>query len=151
MGTGGIRVRMEYFDCDFTRFASISRNVQFLTPQIAEELTEALRLYRGGYLEMNEFQWTLQRTIRFKTLYVKLVQRVMEFYRKQGKEGDAQNLLWESVSKVPSSDNLTCLLLASLLKTGNSVQAQKLFETYQKKCIEEFDCEPADRIIRLFR
>ena len=147
---GRYRICIEFLDCDFMKFKDFSRNINEIRKDNLESLFSILSIYKGSYLKANDYRWALQQSIRFETLFVKLVQKTVELLQEKGIDGAIQTLLWESLAKVPESETLTYLLIKSLLKNGDKKQAHSLYETYRTRCIELYDCEPANRFTTLF-
>ncbi len=147
---GRYRFCIEQVDCDFIEFESFSTRKEETAGEHLDHLVSAISLYKGEYLATNEYQWSRQRAIRFETIYIRMVKKAVQLMQDRVSEIELQNLLWEALTHVKADEELTYVLLVSLIRTGNLEQAQKLFEDYSVTCRDLFDHTPDQRFHDLF-
>ncbi|MFP4661303.1 MAG: BTAD domain-containing putative transcriptional regulator [Halanaerobiales bacterium] len=114
---------------------------------------KAIEIYKDEFLSDDIYEdWTMEVRQHFKDLFVEMIIRtaevLVEWYNKHG---EAICLCKKALKHEPYQQELYEILISSLLKTGKSVEAIKIYLKYKKLMKEEFGLDFTDDCYYLFK
>jgi two-component SAPR family response regulator len=133
---------MAGIECDVVNFLLKADNLKDISAETVDEYENSIALFTGNYLEQNDYDWAYQRRIDIRQQYVQRVLVLAEFYRKNGLENKAQNVLIKSLKIAPVDKDINLQLLKVLKTRNDEVSIQRYYQLYKDRLNTEFGLEP---------
>lgn len=111
-----------------------------------EELAEMEALYRGDYLEGEDFPWADLERQNLAGTYLRVLQRLAVLNMGKKDYQTAERLLIKAYEKDPYEETSTELLLRLYSETGEKNKAAVHFRTYAKILMEELRIKPNKKL-----
>lgn len=100
------------------------------TPAAYEAAVKCWSLYRGHYLEQEDYGWARPRAERLLQTYVELASRLVRRELEEGKTGMALRRARRSCELAPYSEQLALSELECLLASGDAAGLKRKYETF---------------------
>lgn len=149
--SNGYRLEMQnvWFDVDlFERIVAEDIQINVDTLRHYEAIAA---LYRGDYLEQEEFEWAREKQEKLKNNYLLLMKRLAEFYRSENRLQEAERCLLKALEKNPYLDDVNEMLLTVYAAMGNRHAMVRHYEGFTQLLHEELGIEPMGSTLRLYQ
>ncbi|MEK0315323.1 response regulator [Cohnella sp. 56] len=114
------------------------------TPAAYESALKCWTLYRGHYLEQEDFGWAQPRAERLLQAYVELAERLVRHELKEGKAGMALRRARRSCELAPFSEQMAASELHCLLASGDTAGMKRKYETFYAYIERELGEAPSE-------
>lgn len=136
---------------DASEFKTITDAEIAVSETSIERYKKALSLYKGNYLEENEYFWSQSKAVEYSTRYRSLVSEFAKYYVTKTDYTNAEKILLEALTKSPLDDELNEMLLKLYFVRKDKAS----FITHYKKIKELYQSElgimPNTSMQELFR
>jgi len=116
-----------------------------------DNLTKAIKIYRGKFLEDFYEDWVFEMRDIFASLYRRAVLMLGDIYLKKSRIDSAIELVVKLILMDPLDEEAHRFLISCYIQSGEKAKAIRQF----KKCAEifkrELDCEPSEKTKELYR
>ncbi|NHN31773.1 response regulator [Paenibacillus agricola] len=102
----------------------------------------ALKLYKGHYLEENDYQWAKPKRDHLLRLYIDASLRTAEYELNTGRERQAVDRLKEALEKDPYSEELVRLLMVGFTKLGDYKTLHSHYAAFVQLLATELEVVP---------
>jgi len=137
------------FWCDANEMAAQGRKA--LAAGDAVGLLQAVRLYRGPFLEGNFDDWALLRRQAHEELFCQLALKGAELFHEEGRYPECLECA-EAVLKVaPQRQDALAVAMRAWLKQGRPEMVIERFRHFEKVAAKEYGIEPAIELFELFQ
>ncbi|SHO48320.1 response regulator [Anaerocolumna xylanovorans] len=96
---------------DSAEFETITNTKIILSAASIERYKKVLSLYKGNYLDENEYRWSQSKVEEYSRRYCSLVFDFVKYYETGMDYANAEKILQEALTKVPLDDDLNGMLL----------------------------------------
>ena len=122
-----------YIDTD--EFEAITNTEITLSASSIERYEKALSLYKGNYLEENEYLWSQSKAEEYSVRYRSLVSEFAKYYTSKTDYTNAEKILQKALTKAPLDDDLNEMLLKMFFtkkdKASLVMHYNKIVELYE--------------------
>ena len=136
---------------DVSEFETITNSEIAFSAASIEKYKKALSLYKGNYLEENEYFWSQNKSEEYLRRYLILVSEFVKYYTTRTDYANAEKILLEALTKSPLDDELNEMLLKLYFvrkdKASFITHYKKIKELYQS----ELGITPNTTMQELFR
>lgn len=136
---------------DVSEFETITNSEIAFSAASIEKYKKALGLYKGNYLEENEYFWSQNKSEEYLRRYLILVSEFVKYYTARTDYANAERILLEALTKSPLDDELNEMLLKLYFvrkdKASFIAHYKKIKELYQS----ELGIMPNTSMQELFR
>jgi LuxR family transcriptional regulator, maltose regulon positive regulatory protein len=146
---GYYRIRLEGFDSHLLSFEQALSTSSTLQEGAEEVWEKASKLYTGGYLADNHYDWSEQRQTLLENGYVELVMRINGYYKEAGRHSDRIRLLKKALRQVSWNEAVHMELISSFLANRDRLGAMKQYDALKRMLRREYNVEPGDEIKKL--
>lgn len=122
---------------DASEFKTITDAEIAVSETSIERYKKALSLYKGNYLEENEYFWSQSKAVEYSTRYRSLVSEFAKYYVTKTDYTNAEKILLEALTKSPLDDELNEMLLKLYFVRKDKAS----FITHYKKIKELYQSE----------
>ncbi|HHV11711.1 MAG TPA: response regulator [Clostridiales bacterium] len=132
---GSYKMELPDVYIDVVEFEAITDAEITLPAASVESYKKALSLYKGNYLEENEYHWSQSKAEEYSKRYCNLVSEFAKYYATRTDYANAEKILREALRKAPLDDNLNEMLLKLFLmkrdKASLVMNYKKIKELYE--------------------
>jgi LuxR family maltose regulon positive regulatory protein len=114
-------------------------------------LEEAVRLYRGPFMNGITSDWVLSRQRRLENLYLNALMQLARLKSEAGAHAAAVALLERVIETDPYLDEVYCQLMEEYAALHDDVSAARIYRQYTETVGTEMDCLPPERMQDLHR
>ena len=136
---------------DASEFETITNSEIAFSAASIEKYKKALSLYKGNYLEENEYFWSQNKSEEYLRRYLILASEFVKYYTARTDYANAEKILLEALTKAPLDDELNEMLLKLYFVRKDKAS----FITHYKKIKELYQSElgimPNTSMQELFR
>jgi two-component system, LytTR family, response regulator len=115
-----------------------------------ENCLKALELYKGRYLEQNEYLWSEGKAEEYARMYNRMVLQLEKHYEEEGDDRSAGEVLQRALVAAPLNDDLNETLLRLYLKNGDRGAATMHYNKMTERYLTELGIEPSEELRRLY-
>lgn len=133
-------------DYDIKRFDGLGKSRDAGSFEILKEM-EAL--YRGEYLEGEDYPWCCFERERLEKAYLRCLTELAKRYMAEGQYAEAEDELIKAYLKNPYEEAVTELLLKLYAATKEKSKAVRHFHAYSKLIREELGIKPDEKLAAL--
>ena len=148
---GSYKMELPDIYIDAAEFEALTDAEIVFSAASTERYKKALSLYKGNYLEENEYFWSQSKAEEYSRRYLILVSEFAKYYTSRADYANAEIILLEALSKVPLDDELNEMLLKLYFvkkdKASLITRYKKIKELYQS----ELGITPNKSMQELFR
>jgi two-component SAPR family response regulator len=139
-----------YFDVEeFQQNIDSCRNVKDAKAAM-QNLTRAVEIYRGDYMEEECFEWAAGECERLRRLYLDAVKRLCGYRFELGDYPTAELFLQRWLIKEPLDEEAHCRMMEVYARQRKHQHLVRQYETYQHMLLEELGAEPGKPVKLLF-
>lgn len=135
--------------CDVNELAAQGKRA--LAAGDAVGLLQALRLYRGPFLEGNFDDWALLRREAHEQLYCQFALKAAELFYGEGKYAECLECAEGILRVAPQRQDALALAMRAWLKEGRYEMAIDRFRQFEKVASREYGIEPGIELFELFQ
>ncbi len=139
---------------DTVEFEAITNAGISLSAASIERYKKALSLYKGNYLEENEYLWSQGKAEEYSERYRILVSEFVKYYATKTDYANAEKILQKALTKAPFDDNLNEMLLKLFFmkkdKASLAIHYNKIKELYEVELGIEPNATMQDLFNRIF-
>lgn len=128
--------------CDYVDFMAFAGQNAALSEKNAEEAARALALYRGPYLEKENYEWAAECAREAETEYERIALGLAGCHSAAGRAADAENVLFTLLTRMPLSDEGHRGLLDLYMRTSNREAYLSRYEEYARMLKKELRLKP---------
>ena len=139
---GAYSLDMKQVVCDAIEFENTIKSADGISGQNICKYEEAIKLYKGNYLEQNEYEWCIQKRQLFTEKYSRLVLAVAEYYAGRNTQQHATEILMAALVYDPLNKQLNYQLLKILSGEKDRVSLIKHYNHYRGRLSAEYGEEP---------
>jgi LuxR family transcriptional regulator, maltose regulon positive regulatory protein len=143
------------FSLDSTEFEKLigaARQGRPLREADVAALEQAVRLYRGDYLEdLNDYLWVVPRQFQLRQLYLNTLLAMAEYYYTNKLYPRAEQYLLKAKSVDPLSENAHCLLLKVLAATRRRSALHAMHGQFKQLFLDEVGVLPSPGTENIYR
>ena len=137
------------FSCDYYSFMECSLSNEIRSKESLEYYEEIARLYKGHYLDANEYNWAARTRLNLKEKYILLVLSISDYYRENGQNIKAVEYLKKGFKTDPLNSRITYQLMELLLMEGFYSLAVGYYNTHRAEFMKMFSREPEEKLNQL--
>ncbi|EMS73919.1 response regulator [Ruminiclostridium cellobioparum] len=135
---------------DMVEFDSLAASVASVEEGTIEKYEKALLLYKGGYLEDNDYLWALSKREEYFIKYLKLATSIVVYYMQRNEYIAAEKILHEILEKSPLNEVAHEMLLKCYFIKKDQVSFITHYLALQKLFKDELGIEPSKSIQALY-
>lgn len=148
---GSYKMELPNVYIDTAEFEELTDAEIVFSASSIEKYRKALSLYKGNYLEDNEYIWSQNKAEEYLSKYLILVSEFVKYYTTKADYANAERVLQEALAKAPLDDKLNEMLLKLYFvkkdKASFITHYNKIKELYQS----ELGITPNKAMQELFR
>ncbi|EEG78005.1 BTAD domain-containing putative transcriptional regulator [Dethiobacter alkaliphilus] len=149
--SGQYRLDEEMFSCDIHRFESLAQAAGKAVAEVdAQDLEEAVALYRGEYLEGIDYDWVAAERERLNQLYLQVLDRLAHYYAAEGQYSRAASCLRAILRANPLLEEAHALLMQVYAGMGDRMAVLQQYETLTEVLEEELGVDPSPKTRELY-
>lgn len=145
------KVNLDSAYCDYLEFKSFIGSEKKITDNTIVRWERIIRLYKGEYLEGNEFSWAERNKLLLKEKYIHLVLKAADYYKDLQQYNKAIELLRTGLRHEPLHEALNTELIKNYMLMGNGYSAVKQYNLYKKRLRKELGIEPNVKIKKIIK
>ncbi|UYN92124.1 MAG: tetratricopeptide repeat protein [Anaerolineales bacterium] len=131
---------------EFENYMRMATTTSLPEAEQAELLRQAVRLYRGPYLEDVFMEWADDRREELRGLYLGALELLGNIEVKAGRHREAREIYERIVASDPYRDEAHLALMKSMADSGASSAAILHYKEYQKLLRRELNAEPIEAL-----
>lgn len=136
-----------WFDVnEFEHLLNQTENSPNLDTDFLPTLEQAVKLYRGPFLNEVYSDWAEIKRRVLEDKYLKAISFLARLYSERGQHAKAATLLEKFISIDPYHDEVYCQLMEQYLAMNNEVLASRIYRRYIETVAREMDCPPSARL-----
>lgn len=136
--------------CDYVDFVNFIANNLTIEASNILEAERLIGLYKGPYLEEDDYIWGLETREWLENQFEKLLFKVAAFYDSAGKMRKAEAALLRLLELNPLSEDGNQALLEMYLGYKKIEKYIRHYENYAKELKQELNISPADKYVRYY-
>ncbi len=137
--------------CDYFEFMSFISNEKDIKDNIIIRLEEAINLYKGEYLNGNDYTWAERNRLYLREKYIQLVFKVANYYKDLREYNKIIGLIKNALRYEPLHEELNTMLIKIYISMEDAYSAIKHFNQYKEKLINELGIEPNSDIKKMIK
>jgi two-component SAPR family response regulator len=137
------------FSCDYYSFIECGLPGEIHAEEGLEYFEEIAQLYRGHYLDVNDYNWAEGTRLNLKEKYIHLVLSISDYYRKGGRNFKAMEILKKGFNMDPLNGRITYNLMHLMLTEGYYSLAAGYYNTHRAEFLKMFSREPDENLSKL--
>jgi len=118
--------------------------------QPIENCLKALELYKGRYLEQNDYLWSEGKAEEYNRMYNRMVLHLEKHYEEEGDDRSAEAVLQKALITTPLDDEMNEMILRLYLKKGDCAAATIHYNRMTERYMTELGIEPDDALRRQY-
>ncbi len=131
--------------CDYTDFMRFARDNAVITEENALEAAKALGLFKGIYLEKENFEWAEENGNEAETEYERIALGLGSLHISAGRLSEAESVLTTLLLRNALCEEAHALLLDLTLQNGDRSAYLTRYEQYARIMKKELNHKPATR------
>ncbi|WP_433944206.1 response regulator [Paenibacillus sp. SN-8-1] len=138
-----------WFDAEvFEQMVESSMRINSANVNVYENIAD---LYRGDYLEQEEFEWAREKRENMKKQYIFLLKKLAEFYLSENRLQEAERCLRKALQKNPYLDDMNELLLKVYTLQGDRYAMIRHFNEFITLLNEDLGIAPKESTFQLYQ
>lgn len=134
---GSYKMELPNVYIDSAEFETLTDDEILFSAGTIERYKRALSLYKGNYLEENEYLWSQNKSEEYLRRYLLLVSEFVKYYTARTDYANAEKILQEALTNAPLDDELNEMLLRLYFEKKDKVSLiihyNKIKELYQSE------------------
>ncbi len=139
---GSYSLNMAGIECDAVLFGDKAARIKKIANSNTAECENTLKLYAGGYLEQNDYNWAHQKRMDIRNQYVQLALMLAKHNIENGSSQRALDILTKGIKFAPVDKGINLLLLKLLKAKNDRVSMKSYYQLYKDRLEAEFGLEP---------
>lgn len=139
---GAYSLDMKQLYCDAIKFENIVKSLDVINGQNINKYEEAIHVYKGHYLEQNEYEWCLQKKQLLMEKYSRLILAVADYYISINMKQQATEILIAALVYDPLNKLFNHELLKILYGIKDRVSLIKHYNNYKNRLRADYGEEP---------
>jgi two-component SAPR family response regulator len=135
-------------DSDIGRFYELEKSRHADSLETLEEMEE---LYKGDYLESEDYRWAFFERESLGKIYQQCLLKLSTQYIEKKQFAKAESKLTKVYLKNPYAEIVTELLLKLYLQTGEKSKAVRHFSSYANLIKEDLGIKPNDKLCEIYQ
>jgi two-component SAPR family response regulator len=135
---------------DTAEFDSVADTYDVLSEGSIERYEKAFSLYKGDYLEENDYPWSLSKMEEYAKKYSNLASSLAKYYMEKTEYSAAEKILHKVLVRFPLDDDFNEMLLKLYLTKNNRVALATHYKTIKELYMSELGIEPSNAMKSLY-
>ncbi|HEX3040456.1 MAG TPA: response regulator [Caproiciproducens sp.] len=128
--------------CDYIDFVKFNRSNPYVGTENIRKAEEISGLYRGTYLQAEDYLWAEEIRTELELQYEKLLLKISNYYSDTGNVRESEKTLVMLVAENPLSDTGNRALLELYMREGNAEKFRGAYKAYAKLLKQELQTKP---------
>jgi Response regulator containing CheY-like receiver and SARP domains len=128
--------------CDYIDFVKFIRSNPYIGAENIRKAEEISGLYRGDYLQAEDYLWAEEIRTELELQYEKLLLKMSNYYTDAGNTRESEKTLVTLVAENPLSDTGNRALLELYMREGNTEKFRDAYKAYAKLLKQELQTKP---------
>lgn len=135
---------------DTAEFDSVAGAYDVLSEDSIERYEKAFLLYKGDYLEENDYPWSLSKMEEYAKKYSNLASALVKYFVKKSEYSAAEKILHKVLVRFPLDDDFNEMLMKLYLTKKDRVALSTHYNTIKKLYMTELGIEPSNAMQSLY-
>lgn len=136
--------------CDAILFNNILHQLIVLNESNIAEAKIAIELYTGAYMELNGYEWAVEKSQEFHEKITSLLNRIINYFQPID-TNRALTYLQIHRKLNPYLDNTVKQSMDILIQNGNRAEAIKLYAEYEKLLLDDLGIKPDESLTSIYQ
>lgn len=137
--------------CDMEEFYKAFHINKVITNNNVCIMEKIIQIYKGGYLESNDYHWAINEQLHFNKMYIDILIKISDFYINEGKNVEAIYYLKKILEKDPYIEEVHQKLMNIYINIGDYINFKKHYKTVYNNFKLELDVELSDKMKELYK